>query len=54
MALSCYSDDWQRTEPDYLVHLPEKPGQDDEYADRKTFVLGKRITDQFLQGMTPP
>ena len=24
------------------------------YADRKTFVLGKRITDQFLQGMTPP
>jgi len=33
MPPSCYTDDWQRTEPDYVVHLPEKPGQDDEYAD---------------------
>jgi hypothetical protein len=29
----CYTDDWQRTEPDYVLHLPELPGQRDEYAD---------------------
>ncbi len=29
----CYTDDWQRTEPDYVIHLPEFPGGCDEYAD---------------------
>ena len=29
----CYTDDWQRTEPDYVVYLPAQPGGRDEYAD---------------------
>jgi len=29
----CYTDDWQRTGPDYAVYLPKEPGQRDEYAD---------------------
>lgn len=29
----CYTDDWQRTRPDYVIHLPHMPGQRDEYAD---------------------
>ena len=33
MPPKCYTDDWQRTEPDYVIHLPELPGQRDEYAD---------------------
>ena len=33
MSPDCYTDDWQRTEPDYVVHLPRQAGQNDEYAD---------------------
>ena len=36
MSLSnhdCYTDDWQRTQPDYVIYLPKSPGQRDEYAD---------------------
>ena len=33
MPPKCYTDEWQRTEPDYVIHLPEKPGSEDEYAD---------------------
>lgn len=29
----CYTDDWQRTQPDYVIYLPKSPGQRDEYAD---------------------
>ena len=29
----CYTDDWQRTTPDYAVYLPTAPGQRDEFAD---------------------
>ena len=29
----CYTDDWQRTDPDLVVHLPRLPGGPDEYAD---------------------
>ena len=29
----CYTDDWQRTGPDYVVYLPKEPGKRDEYAD---------------------
>jgi len=29
----CYTDDWERTEPDYVVYLPTAPGGPDEYAD---------------------
>src|SRR3990172_6839293 len=29
----CYTDDWQRTNPDFVVYLPAKPGSRDEYAD---------------------
>ena len=29
----CYTDDWQRTEPDFVVHLPRTPGGSDGYAD---------------------
>ena len=32
-APQCYTDDWQRTEPDYVIHLPEWPGGSDEYRD---------------------
>ncbi|MFM1550985.1 MAG: sialidase family protein [Lentisphaeria bacterium] len=32
-APQCYTDDWQRTEPDYVIHLPEWPGGSDEYSD---------------------
>ena len=31
--VECYTDDWQRTEPDYVVYLPKQPGGRDEYAD---------------------
>ncbi len=29
----CYTDDWQRTEPDVVVHLPKTPDGSDGYAD---------------------
>ena len=29
----CYTDDWQRTNPDLAVYLPAQPGGRDEYAD---------------------
>ena len=29
----CYTDDWQRTNPDYVVYLPALPGGRDEYGD---------------------
>ena len=29
----CYTDDWQRTNPDLVVYLPPNPGGPDEYAD---------------------
>lgn len=29
----CYTDDWQRTEPDVVVHLPKTPNGSDGYAD---------------------
>ena len=29
----CYTDDWQRTNPDYAVYLPPQPGARDEYGD---------------------
>jgi len=29
----CYTDDWQRTNPDLTIYLPSKPGGPDEYAD---------------------
>lgn len=31
--LDCYTDDWQRTQPDFVIHLPSAPGRRDEYAD---------------------
>lgn len=30
---NCYTTDWQRTEPDYVIYLPTMPGGRDEYAD---------------------
>ena len=30
---NCYTDDWQRTNPDFAVYLPAQPGGRDEYAD---------------------
>ena len=30
---TCYTDDWQRTNPDYVVHLPSTPRGPDGYAD---------------------
>ena len=30
---NCYTDDWQRTNPDLVVYLPALPGGPDEYAD---------------------
>ena len=33
MERICYTDEWQRTRPDYAVYLPELPGGRDEYAD---------------------
>ncbi len=30
---NCYTDDWQRTNPDLVIHLPSTPGGPDEYAD---------------------
>jgi len=29
----CYTDDWQRTHPNLVIHLPPAPGGPDEYAD---------------------
>ena len=29
----CYTEDWHRTQPDYVIHLPAAPGGHDEYAD---------------------
>ena len=29
----CYTNDWQRTNPDFVIHLPRWPGGNDEYAD---------------------
>ncbi len=30
---TCYTDDWKRTNPDFAVYLPARPGSCDEYAD---------------------
>ena len=49
--LKCYTGDWQRTGPDCVIHLPERPGVW-EHADRKQFVLGKEISDELLGDMT--
>ena len=32
-APECYTDDWLRTNPDYVIYLPKTPGERDEYAD---------------------
>ena len=29
----CYTEEWQRTNPDFVVYLPSRPGGRDEYAD---------------------
>ena len=29
----CYTDDWQRTQPDFVIHLPKTPNGSDGYAD---------------------
>ena len=51
--MKCYTGDWQRTGPDCVIHLPERPGEG-EYADRKQFVLGKEIPDELLSDMSVP
>ena len=32
-SYNCYTDDWQRTKPDYVLYLPQTAGGPDEYAD---------------------
>ncbi|MCE2514247.1 MAG: hypothetical protein J4F37_04410 [Acidobacteria bacterium] len=53
----CYTDDWKRTEPDHVVYLPTTEHQGKRvfwYPDRKHFLLGKVISDEFLADVRVP
>lgn len=39
----CYTDDWQRTDPDYVVYLPVQPGGRDEVAQEEFTVSSETL-----------
>ena len=51
MITDCYTDDWQRTNPDFVVYLPKTGNGFDGYADRKHFAFGRIIPDEWLADM---
>ena len=57
----CYTDEWRRSSPDYVVYLPQRfIGHDSDNVQflvevtPKHFLLGKLIPNELLADMTVP